>query len=56
MVKKGDKINLKDGRTATVTGISLGDFIGDPYPVYFVTSEAEAGFVMSDELQEQNDG
>lgn len=34
MINKGDQINMKNGCVATVTRIGMGDFIGDPYPVY----------------------
>lgn len=50
-MKKGDRINLKDGRMAIITGFSLPDFIGDAAVInYQIVGTAETGFVMFDEL------
>ena len=50
----GDQINLKDGRKASVTRIGMGDFIGDPFPIYYVViGTTETGFLMSDELRKK---
>jgi len=53
-MRRGDKINLKNGTVGTVTKIGTGDFIGDAYPIYYTAVEnktAVTGFVMSDELK-----
>lgn len=34
MVKRGDRITLLDGRVATVTTVSPGDFINDAWVIY----------------------
>lgn len=51
----GDKIYLRDGQKATVIRLGMGDFIGDPFPVYYVTSKAEFGHIMSDSLRVRYD-
>lgn len=61
-MKRGDKIRLKDGAEAIITNIGLGDFLGDPKPVYYTVVRSgddnaigDAGFVMSNELRAQHE-
>jgi hypothetical protein len=50
-MKKGDRINLKDGRQVIITRIGIGDFIGDPSPIYWLDPRTtETGVIFSDQL------
>lgn len=47
----GDKVRLMDGTKATITGVGIGDFIGDPFPVYLTTATGKAITLMSSALK-----
>lgn len=47
----GDKVKLLDGNEATITGFGMGDFIGDPFPVFLVTTNGEKVTLMSSALK-----
>lgn len=49
-VTVGSKIRLKGGQEATITGIGMSDFIGDPYPIYYQYVDTETQKVVRDHL------
>lgn len=55
-MEKGDKVTLRNGQIGTITKIGMGDFIGDPKPVYvqYITNgRVKQEIIMSDQLVER---
>lgn len=57
-MKKGDRINLKDGAIAVITRLGMPDFYNDPFPIYYTVIKSgkenkagTAGHCISNELK-----
>lgn len=50
-MKRGDRVQMKDGTEGTITRVGMGDFFGDPFPVYLTTTTGKTVTLMSYELK-----